>query len=322
MRLIFAKLMLTKDNVLVLDEPTNHLDLESIVALGDALSKYEGTAFVVTHDRDLIEQFATRLWAFTPQGLVDFHGHLRRVPGEDGRRGGRHPGRRGERQAPLRAPHGPDRHRSATRGDPGRGGPLPGEGLGGRRRRLDDRERPRLVPEQGGGAGLRGRAHRRGRRPASSGSSPRAASSRGSSSPSSRRWGSSAGWPSRASCCRSSRTRWSFRSGDSPTHGRCFRAAGRRGYAIERVDRRDDRQVDLFVRTSASGFIPEGEEISEEFLRTGTRARADAGARQLSRLGGRRGRRGRRLRDARRGDLALRDVRAPTLPPARASSRR
>ena len=73
-RLIFAKLMLTKDNVLVLDEPTNHLDLESIVALGDALSKYEGTAFVVTHDRDLIEQFATRLWAFTPEGLVDFRG--------------------------------------------------------------------------------------------------------------------------------------------------------------------------------------------------------------------------------------------------------
>ncbi len=73
-RLIFAKLMLTKDNVLVLDEPTNHLDLESIVALGDALSKYEGTAFVVTHDRDLIEQFATRLWAFTSEGLVDFRG--------------------------------------------------------------------------------------------------------------------------------------------------------------------------------------------------------------------------------------------------------
>ena len=66
--------MLTKDNVLVLDEPTNHLDLESIVALGDALSKYEGTAFVVTHDRDLIEQFATRLWAFTAEGLVDFRG--------------------------------------------------------------------------------------------------------------------------------------------------------------------------------------------------------------------------------------------------------
>jgi ATPase subunit of ABC transporter with duplicated ATPase domains len=73
-RLILAKLMLTKNNVLVLDEPTNHLDLESIVALGDGLSKYEGTAFVVSHDRDLIDQFATRLWAFTPQGLVDFRG--------------------------------------------------------------------------------------------------------------------------------------------------------------------------------------------------------------------------------------------------------
>ncbi len=73
-RLIFAKLMLTKDNVLVLDEPTNHLDLESIIALGDGLEKFQGTAFVVTHDRDLIEQFATRLWAFTPEGLVDFRG--------------------------------------------------------------------------------------------------------------------------------------------------------------------------------------------------------------------------------------------------------
>ncbi len=73
-RLLFAKLMLTKDNVLILDEPTNHLDLESIVALGDALTKYEGTAFVVTHDRDLIDSFATRLFAFDETGLHDFRG--------------------------------------------------------------------------------------------------------------------------------------------------------------------------------------------------------------------------------------------------------
>jgi ATPase subunit of ABC transporter with duplicated ATPase domains len=73
-RLLFAKLMLTKDNVLVLDEPTNHLDLESIVALGDALTRYEGTAFVVSHDRDLISTFATRIFAFTRDGLVDFRG--------------------------------------------------------------------------------------------------------------------------------------------------------------------------------------------------------------------------------------------------------
>jgi ATPase subunit of ABC transporter with duplicated ATPase domains len=73
-RLIFSKLMLTKDNVLILDEPTNHLDLESIVALGDALEKYEGTCFVVTHDRDLVSSFATRIFAFTEDGLVDWQG--------------------------------------------------------------------------------------------------------------------------------------------------------------------------------------------------------------------------------------------------------
>jgi ATPase subunit of ABC transporter with duplicated ATPase domains len=73
-RLLFAKLMLMKNNVLVLDEPTNHLDLESIVALGEALERYEGTAFVVSHDRDLISSFATRLFAFTPDGLIDFRG--------------------------------------------------------------------------------------------------------------------------------------------------------------------------------------------------------------------------------------------------------
>jgi len=72
-RLMFAKLMLTKDNVLILDEPTNHLDLESIVALGEALNRYDGTAFVVSHDRELIS-FATRLFAFTADGLVDFQG--------------------------------------------------------------------------------------------------------------------------------------------------------------------------------------------------------------------------------------------------------
>jgi ATPase subunit of ABC transporter with duplicated ATPase domains len=73
-RLIFAKLMLAQDNVLILDEPTNHLDLESIVALGDALSRYEGTCFVVSHDRDLVSGFATRLFAFTDSGVMDFKG--------------------------------------------------------------------------------------------------------------------------------------------------------------------------------------------------------------------------------------------------------
>jgi ATPase subunit of ABC transporter with duplicated ATPase domains len=91
-RLIFSKLMLMKDNVLILDEPTNHLDLESIIALGDGLTKFEGTAFIVTHDRDLVAEFATRIFAFTDEGLVDWQGtyedYLERHGSEEPTRGG------------------------------------------------------------------------------------------------------------------------------------------------------------------------------------------------------------------------------------------
>ena len=71
-RLLFCKIMLLKPNVLVLDEPTNHLDLESINALNQAIQKYEGTVFLVTHDQDLIEEAGTRIWHFEG-GPNDFH---------------------------------------------------------------------------------------------------------------------------------------------------------------------------------------------------------------------------------------------------------
>lgn len=71
-RLLFCKLMLQKPNILVLDEPSNHLDLESINALNQALQKYEGTVFLVTHDEDLIEEVGTRIWHFEG-GPESFH---------------------------------------------------------------------------------------------------------------------------------------------------------------------------------------------------------------------------------------------------------
>ncbi len=73
-RIIFCRLMLQKPNFLVLDEPTNHLDLESINALNVALQKYEGTVLLVTHDHDVIDEVATRIWHFSGGEIEDFQG--------------------------------------------------------------------------------------------------------------------------------------------------------------------------------------------------------------------------------------------------------
>jgi ATPase subunit of ABC transporter with duplicated ATPase domains len=74
-RLLFCKLMLQKPNVLVFDEPTNHLDLESINALNIALQRYHGTVLLVTHDHDLIDEVATRIWHFeADHRITDFKG--------------------------------------------------------------------------------------------------------------------------------------------------------------------------------------------------------------------------------------------------------
>ena len=73
-RLIFCRLMLQKPNFIVLDEPTNHLDLESINALNIALQRYEGTVLLVTHDYDVIDEVATRIWHFEGGHIEDFKG--------------------------------------------------------------------------------------------------------------------------------------------------------------------------------------------------------------------------------------------------------
>jgi ATPase subunit of ABC transporter with duplicated ATPase domains len=73
-RLAFCRLMLEKPNVLALDEPTNHLDLESINALNIALQRYEGTVLLVTHDHDVIDEVATRIWSLDCGRIEDFRG--------------------------------------------------------------------------------------------------------------------------------------------------------------------------------------------------------------------------------------------------------
>ena len=73
-RLLFCRIMLLQPNVLVFDEPTNHLDLEAVNALNTAIEKFEGTVLLVTHDEDLIDAVATRIWHVTPDGVEDFKG--------------------------------------------------------------------------------------------------------------------------------------------------------------------------------------------------------------------------------------------------------
>ncbi|HKW55724.1 MAG TPA: ATP-binding cassette domain-containing protein [Candidatus Acidoferrum sp.] len=73
-RLILCRLMLQKPNFLVLDEPTNHLDLESINALNIALQRYDGTVLLVTHDHDVIDEVASRIWHFHSGRIEDFKG--------------------------------------------------------------------------------------------------------------------------------------------------------------------------------------------------------------------------------------------------------
>jgi ATPase subunit of ABC transporter with duplicated ATPase domains len=74
-RLLFCKLMLQKPNVLIFDEPTNHLDLESINALNIALQRFQGTVLLVSHDHDLIDEVAARIWHFeNDHTITDFKG--------------------------------------------------------------------------------------------------------------------------------------------------------------------------------------------------------------------------------------------------------
>ena len=63
-RLGMAKLMLSPCNVLALDEPTNHMDIRSKDVLKQALSSFDGTLIVVSHDRDFLDGLVDKLYEF------------------------------------------------------------------------------------------------------------------------------------------------------------------------------------------------------------------------------------------------------------------
>ncbi len=69
-RLLLAKLMLRDAQVLVLDEPTNDLDLATLAVLEESLTAFDGAVLLVTHDRYFLDQVATTILAFAPDGQV------------------------------------------------------------------------------------------------------------------------------------------------------------------------------------------------------------------------------------------------------------
>lgn len=74
-RLSLLRLMLSGANLLLLDEPTNHLDIASKEALEAALSTYQGTMLIVSHDRYFINQLADKVYHLDSSGLQCFKGN-------------------------------------------------------------------------------------------------------------------------------------------------------------------------------------------------------------------------------------------------------
>ncbi len=74
-RVALLKLMLSGANFLLLDEPTNHLDISSCEALENALLNYDGTLFIISHDRYLINKLADRVYKLGRNGADSYHGN-------------------------------------------------------------------------------------------------------------------------------------------------------------------------------------------------------------------------------------------------------
>ena len=75
-RLLFALMSFDAPHLLLLDEPTNHLDIESREALVQALNTYEGAIVIVSHDPNMVERVANRLWLVQDGLCRDFEGDL------------------------------------------------------------------------------------------------------------------------------------------------------------------------------------------------------------------------------------------------------
>ena len=70
-RCMFSRMMLFGSNVLLLDRPTNHLDLESIAAVNNGLTAFNGVVLFSSHDHEMLQTVANRIIEITPEGCLD-----------------------------------------------------------------------------------------------------------------------------------------------------------------------------------------------------------------------------------------------------------
>ena len=73
-RVALTKTIISKANFLMLDEPTNHLDMVTVELLADALTKYDGTIILVSHDRYFISKTANKIWEIEDEKIIEFKG--------------------------------------------------------------------------------------------------------------------------------------------------------------------------------------------------------------------------------------------------------
>ena len=75
-RLAMIRLLLETVNLLILDEPTNHLDISSKQVLKDAIKAFDGTAIIVSHDRDFLDGLVTKVYEFGKQRVQEHLGGI------------------------------------------------------------------------------------------------------------------------------------------------------------------------------------------------------------------------------------------------------
>ena len=75
-RLLFAFMSFDAPHLLLLDEPTNHLDIDARSALVNALNNYQGAIVIVSHDPNMVERVADRLWLVRNGACHHFDGDI------------------------------------------------------------------------------------------------------------------------------------------------------------------------------------------------------------------------------------------------------